>query len=104
VNPQDSVSNEVLAEKIVGLTAEVGRMREDLRDQSATYVRKTEWDLRASAHDREIVHLRSDITEMKAEATATRTLAEQRRPQWPAIVSAVVALVAVILTIIAFAQ
>ncbi|HUX69016.1 MAG TPA: hypothetical protein VMV41_00735 [Cellulomonadaceae bacterium] len=102
MNPE--VSNDVIATRLEALTAEVGHLREDLNKHSETYVRRSEWDLRAVAADREIVLLRADIVAVKSAAERREDLATttsaQRHVPWTAIVAVVVAIAAVLFDVI----
>ncbi len=98
------VSNEVIATRLEALRTEVGHLREALDRNSETYVRRSEWDLRAVATDRDIVLLRADIVAVKTAAERREDLATttsaQRHIPWTAIVATVVAIAAVLFDLI----
>lgn len=87
-----------MSQQIVGLTETVNHLREDLRAERETYVRREVYDTRAVAIDREIKGLQKKDDELgdKIETAVQRVerAIEARRIPWTAVVSALVAVAA----------
>ena len=82
-------SNAVLAVKIDNLTQVVEHLRDDLKAQSETYVRKDVYETKSTAVDREIVALKAGVeranTNLSEALQRLEDTANARRIPWTAI-------------------
>lgn len=66
MTPTEPDSSAVLSVKIDNLTQVVEHLRDDLKTQSETYVRKDVYDTKTQSLDREIVGIKSQLERMES--------------------------------------
>ena len=75
-------------------------LTDEIRDQRSEYVHRTEWDLARAQVEHLFEQGGKRIDELAADIDKVAAGIEQRRPQWTAIISAVVAALALALTLL----
>lgn len=95
VAPAGDMSNGELGRGLVRVEKALGVLTNELREQRAEYVHRTEWDLHQADADRRMTHLEAhmalkadadDLAELKADLA-------RKSPQWTAVAATVVAVI-----------